>query len=316
MIAHLSGFHRLFTFEWGDYPFTPGRLAYLLKTKYRHGLRTAWYRDVVRSRILKTPPPDVPADTRCEIHVLTSEDDWLNLVWVVRTFEFYSERRYPLCIHDDGTLRPRSLEKLRATLPHAKIILRPEADARMEEVLAPFPRCRELRATNKLAPKVFDFAAFLESDRMILLDSDILFIDKPRAMLRVLDNPDCKINMLTCDWQPGYTIDQDSLRPMLGFYCRERMNSGLGLVHRGSLRIEWIEEFLTLPDILSHPHQVEQTLIALCSAKFGVDVLPYEYDVYMGPRRPGVPCRHYTGPIRHLMYREGIPQLLKWKFPL
>ena len=30
---------------------TPGRLLYLLKTRFGHGLRVAWYRDVVVCRI-------------------------------------------------------------------------------------------------------------------------------------------------------------------------------------------------------------------------------------------------------------------------
>ena len=72
------------------------------------------------------------------------------------------------------------------------------------------------------------------------------------------------------------------------------------------MRLELIEEFLALPGVLSHSHQIEQTLIASCSAKFGFEMLPQEYDVYTGPIRPAVPCRHYAGPTRPLMYCEGM----------
>ena len=77
---------------------------------------------------------------------------------------------------------------------------------------------------------------------------------------------------------------------------------------------KFYEEFLGLPDILSHSHQIEQTLIALCSARFGFEMLPAEYDVHLGSRRPGAPSRHYTGPIRHLMFSEGIRTLVRQGF--
>ncbi len=302
--------HWLLRLDWGNHPITAGRLVYLLKTKFADGLRVAYYRDEVRPRILSMPTSDLPEDRSCEIHVLTSADDWLNLIWALRTFQKATGRNYALCIHDDGTLTARALEHLRTAFPSARIISRVEADARAAEMLAPFLRCESLRARNTLSLKVFDFAAFLEADRMILLDSDILFFDKPTALLAALDDPHFTKNTLNKDWRDGYTIDPAAL----GIDCPALINSGLGLIHRASLRLDWIEQFLALPGILSHPHQIEQTLVALCSAKYGFQMLPAEYDVHPGPRNPGAPSRHYAGPMRPLMYREGIRELLEKGF--
>ncbi|MEO7317841.1 MAG: hypothetical protein ABIZ56_02505 [Chthoniobacteraceae bacterium] len=306
--------HWLLRLDWGEHPVTAGRLVYLLKTKFSHGLSVAHYRDGVRPRILSMPPLDFPEDRSGEIHVLTSEDDWLNLIWALRSFHKSTGRNYALCIHDDGSLRAKAMGILRTTFPHARIISRSVSDARMAEVLAAFPGCRGLRTTNKLSLKVFDFAAFLEADRMILLDSDILFFDKPTALLTALHDPHFTHNTLNKDWGDGYTIDLAATRPFLDFDCPPRLNSGLGVIHKSSLRLDWIEQFLTLPGILSHPHQIEQTLIALCSAKHGFTMLPAEYDVHLGPRNPSAPSRHYAGPTRPLMYSEGIAELVKGNF--
>lgn len=300
----------LLRLDWGEHPFTAGRLVYLLKTKFSHGLQVAYYRDGVRHRILAMPPSTQPEDRSCEIHVLTSDDDWLNLVWALRTFQKFSGRNYALCIHDDGSLKSVAMEMLRAQFPHARIITRAESDARLATQLAQFPRCRDLRASNKLSLKVFDFAAFLEADRMILLDSDILFFSKPTALLEALQDPQFTRNTLNQDWSEGYTIDLKATRPLLDFDCPPLINSGLGLIHKSSLRLDWIEEFLGLPGILSHSHQIEQTLIALCSGKYGFQMLPAEYDVRHGPRDPAAPSRHYAGPMRPLMYSEGIRTLV------
>ena len=304
----------LLRLDWGDHPVTAGRLFYLLKTKYRDGLRVAYYRDAARPMILSAPPLDLPENHSCEIHVLTSTDDWLNLIWTLRTFQKTTGRNYSLCIHDDGTLKTPALEKLRTAFPRARIISRAESDARAAQLLAPFPRCQNLRATNTLSLKVFDFDTCLVADRMILLDSDILFFGKPAALVAALDDPHFTKNTLNKDWRDGYTIDLAATRPLLNFDCPPLINSGLGIVQKSSLRLDWIEQFLALPGILSHPHQIEQTLIALCSAKFGFQMLPAEYDVHPGPRNPRAPSRHYAGPMRPLMYSEGIRELSKNSF--
>ncbi|MEQ1862044.1 MAG: hypothetical protein ABMA13_19165 [Chthoniobacteraceae bacterium] len=294
---------------------TPGRLLYLLKTKFGHGLRVAWYRDVIRPRILATPPIPVGADTTCEIHALTSGDDWLNLMWALKSFLRASGRRYALCIHDDGTLGADASAHLLAAFPGARLIARSEADRRLADRLARYPRCAAFRASNKLAPKVFDFAACLESDRMMLLDSDILFFSKPDALLAALETGTA--NALGRDWRYGYCFDLATIQPMLDFTLPPLINSGLGLVRKDSIRLDWIEEFLALPGVENnthridgHSHRIEQTLIALSSARSGFTMLPAEYDVYLGAMRAEFPSRHYAGPTRHLMYREGMRRLV------
>lgn len=295
-------------------PLTPGRLVYLLKTKFQGGPRVAYYREVVRPRILHTAPCAHTDDASCEIHVLTSADDWLNLLWALKSFYHWSRCRFALCIHDDGTLGERACAHLRTAFPAARLIRRAAADARVGPLLADYPRCRAFRAANKLALKVFDFHACLEADRMLLLDSDILFFAPPAVLLARIADFSARLNSLNRDWRDGYTVSVEAVQPLLPFPFPPLINSGLGLIHRASIRLDLVEEFLALSGMLSHPHQIEQTLIALCSAKFGFQMLPGEYDVHLGPRRPGAPARHYAGPVRHLMYGEGIRDLVRGGF--
>jgi len=294
--------------ESGPFPLTPGRAVHLAREKFGNGWRTAWYRDVVRPRICGLRSFTETTDDAREIHVLTSQSDWLNLLWALHSFYHASQRHYALCIHDDGTLTSAAAEQLQAAFPNARLISRRESDRRLGDLLAPYPRCSEFRATNRLALKIFDFVAFLRADRMMLLDSDILFFKCPEALLAAIENGSSQ-NMLNRDWGNGYSIDVT--QASFDFHVPLRINSGLGLIHRESIRYDWIEDFLAIPGILSHHHRIEQTLFALCSSRFGVDMLPAEYDVHLGPTKAGVPCRHYTGPIRHLMYSEGIRRLVR-----
>lgn len=291
---------------------TPGALWLWTRQKFGHGLSTAWYRDVVRPRILRTPPVCGTTDSRAEIHVMTCSKDWLDLMWALKSFYWCSRRRYSLCIHDDGSLMPDQRSAVRQHFPDARLIDRAEADAHVLAQLQDFPRCREFRRTNLLAPKVFDFHAYLQSDRMLIFDSDLMFFQEPVALLSRIEDPDFRQNLFNEDCGHGYTVRPEEVRTRIGHELLPRINSGLGLIHRGSIRYDWCEEFLGLPGILEgHFWRIEQTLIALCSSRFGAELLPEEYTLYLGPGVARRPFRHYVGVIRHLMYREGIPTFVR-----
>jgi len=295
--------------------FTPGALRLRLQQRFGHGLRVAWYRDVVRPRILSTPPIPDTTDYRCEIHALTSREDWVNLLWTLKSFYVASGRRYALCIHEDGSLKATECAVLREHFPAARIIRRDEADAKVAEALRDFPRSLQFRNGNLLAPKLFDFAIFLRSDRMALFDSDLLFFTEPKLYLQRIEDPSYRRNTFNADLGHAYTVDPDAVRTLIGHDLQRLVNSGLGLVHRDSIRWDWTEEFLALPGILAgHFWRIEQTLFALCSSRYGVELLPEEYKLRL-EAGIGTRCfRHYNGTIRHLMFSEGIASLMEQDF--
>jgi hypothetical protein len=270
---------------------------------------------VVRPRILSTQPIKDTTDQRCEIHVLTSAQDWLNLVWALKSFYVASGRRYALCIHEDGSLADAELAAVGEHFPAARIIQRAEADAKVGELLRGFPRSLAFRNNNLLAPKVFDFMAYLESERMGLFDSDLLFFAEPTIFLQRVEDPTYRPNTFNGDCADVYTVEPEEVCARFGHQLLPRVNSGFGLVHRNSICWEWTEQFLALPGILDgHSWRIEQTLFALCSSRYGVELLPDEYTLRLEPGIGGRCFRHYNGAIRHLMYAEGIPRLLEQGF--
>jgi hypothetical protein len=52
-------------------------------------------------------------------------------------------------------------------------------------------------------------------------------------------------------------------------------------------------------------------LYTLCSSKFGTELLPEEYTISLQEGINDRPSRHYVGQIRHLMYKEGMKQLVQ-----
>lgn len=291
---------------------TPGAIRLRFNQTFKHGVRVAWFRDVVRPRILNSPPVADTSDHRFEIHVLTSRHDWLNLIWSLKSFYAASGRRYALCIHEDGSLDPFALSSLRRQFPMARIIRRAEADQTAEHQLRQYPRSSQFRKTNMLSLKVFDFIACLQAERMVLFDSDLLFFDEPVAFLSRLEDDHYRLNAFNADCESSYAVEPEAVRDRLGCDMLARVNSGFGVIHRESMKLEWIEEFLAYPGLAEgHFWRIEQTLYALCGSRHGAELLPPAYDVSLEAGIPPHIFRHYVGAIRHLMYGEGIAHLVE-----
>jgi len=291
-----------------------GSLYLKFKQKYGHGLEVAHYRDRVRPKILQTEPITNTTDKTCELHVLTSAHDYLNLIWALKSFYYYSGRQYTLCIHGDKSLTESYQTSLKEHFPQARVIDWNEAESIILQWLANYPRCQNLRQSRFISAKEFDFLYYLESEKMLLFDSDILFFSKPTELIARIENDNYRLNAVNKDIDTAYSIPTTLVKEKLGFDMIDNFNSGLGLIHRASLHLDWFEEFLQLPGILDHFWRFEQTLMALASSRFGVELLPSEYDVRFNKGINNCPSRHYVGAIRHLMYGEGMKQLVKQGF--
>lgn len=271
-----------------------------------------WFR--WRDRILSTPPIPVPSQGPCEIHALTSAADWRNLVWSLKSFYHFSPVRYPLVIHEDGSLPESACAALAAHFPGLRLIRCTVQTPHTLALLAPYPRCRQLRASNTLSRKVFDLIATRNAPRVLLLDSDLLFFSNPDAVHLAAAAPADGPNLFNGDVASAYTVSLADARNLASIDLIPRINSGLALLHASSLRLDWCEELLALPNMLSHPWRIEQTLFALLSCRYGAALLPAEYDVRLESGGPFGPVRHYVGAVRHLMYGEGMERLVRSGF--
>lgn len=288
-------------------------MLYRLRKRFEGGLTASWYRARVRPQILQTPSLLLPQQTDYEIHVLTSIHDWLNLIWALKSFLHFSRTRTALCIHEDGSLTPEIRDVLATHFVGARIIPRSQADAEVLPALAEFPRCHKFRSENNLALKVFDLKHYAQASRVLLLDSDVLTFQKPEVLLASLNDPSTP-NRFNRDLADAYTSDRDELAKEFGLDVAACFNSGVCTIQLESLKLDWIEQFLSSELLVGHFWRIEQTLFCLCSSRFGCEAFPEPYDVVLSDGIEGKPLKHYIGAIRQRMYAEGIRHLRRENF--
>ncbi|MEJ7687551.1 MAG: hypothetical protein WKG52_11445 [Variovorax sp.] len=145
-------------------------------------------------------------------------------------------------IHDDGSLTADDQARLLDTEASgiaARIILRADADALMDERLAPYPHCAALRKRQAYGLKLFDIP-FLSVDPVVrYMDSDVLFMRPACGLLDLGDNEDC---VFMQDHQSFYAMRPWHMRGRLKL--PQKINSGLFVVRRTLANLESIEWLL------------------------------------------------------------------------
>jgi hypothetical protein len=285
----------------------------------REGWLRAWKRRRIQQRILDTPPiwtqgADAPrSDCDVEVRVLTWRRDWINVIWALKTFYHFADVDYPLYIHDGG-LAPGQAYLLQKHFPQAALIGTKAADLQVADKLQKrgLTRCLAYRQRNVSTRKLFDFYLLSKADYLISIDSDIVFLRRPRELI---PTPASRTNRYNKDCAFWYSMSLDELETTFGIRPPPLVNSGLALVRRESINFDLINQWLANPKLFEDAWVTEQTLHALCSTVYGIELLPETYCVATtAGLKPDMVCKHYPGFFRYYLYTEGMKHLLNTGF--
>jgi hypothetical protein len=291
---------------------SPGRLWWLLRRDLKRGWDATYHDYKTKLRIeewswpfWKDTPQSVP------VHVLTGAKDWELCAWMLASWFHFTEESWRVFIHDDGSLPEPARALFSKLFPHLQIISRDAADTKMDKVLAPYPFCHDYRNKHPLALKIFDFPAYTEGERFIVLDSDVLFFNYPSEIMQWVNGSamECWFNE---DVGEGSLITPDHARTDLGVKLWRQVNSGLCLVAKAAIDLDFCERALGETSITKgHAWRIEQTLFALCASRHGKGgLLPRTYEVSLGKHAAeNVVARHYVGTVRDRFYGEGLKRL-------
>jgi hypothetical protein len=85
--------------------------------------------------------------------------------------------------HDDGTLDRRDCLCLRLHLEDATLVRKPLADALVRRRLGRYPRLLRAREENVRLCQLVDYCVLAASDRILGMDSDVVFLARPESVL-------------------------------------------------------------------------------------------------------------------------------------
>lgn len=265
------------------------------------------------SQVLASEPvyADVPGRTPVEIHLLCHRGDHLCAIWALKTLYRMSGVRWPAVVHVQGVCTATMMRRFRNHIPDARVIAQGQADARVREVLGDrCPRLLEARRQSPFMMKLIDPVLLASSERIVILDSDVLFFRAPRELCAHVEKAPADAWLFQRDPASTYNLTEADAASAFGIRMPERVNSGIAVVPRSLVDLDLCERLLEHPDVSRPSGWIEQTLFALCAGARGrVEYLPPSYAISLerGLDYGAFTARHYAGPSRPLLTDEGMP---------
>jgi hypothetical protein len=298
------------------------QLPDLVRAFVRHGWRAHFHRFVTRPRILRTPALDCPPDADLEVHTMVCPRDWLNGVWTFKTFGFFARCRFRLVIHHDERMPAEALSILERHFPGC-IIARPGVveSVKPRDWDSAYPKLAALRRDPvfRTLKKVIDAAWLARVDRPLHIDPDVLFFRHPDELLEstghdVFARMNVQRQKITTAGM--FCIDPQAVAQHFGLTLAPSFGCGLGWFNVRRMDFGLLEEiFRHIPPDPACGFLIDQTILAILSAKHGFEPLPAErYVIEPGIDPACCVARHYYGGTRHLFYREGIAYLRSRRF--
>lgn len=204
-----------------------------------------------------------------------------------------------LVIHDDGSLTSEDVTKLLDGLQDSTIILRREADERMNELLKNYPNCYKYRRDYIYGLKLLDIALLGQSN-FAYCDSDILFFRPFKGLFSFPNSETSAIFMRdytdAYSMLPWHLIGSD--KPKL----ISKVNAGLIFFRKSAYDLDFIDWFLGHEQFRHKVNWLEQSCWAALGQRVGCRQWDTQQVVLMRPGSritPDLVAGHFVGEIRH-----------------
>jgi hypothetical protein len=294
------------------------RIRALRAITLRGAVAVARGRATYLPRIMDALP--IPAgDGPLEVHMLLHHQRLLEGIWALYSFAHFTRLPCQIFVHSDGSLTDTDTARLEYVLPGARVISRDHADRVVMSRLQDLGLSTSIRFRNSLvfALKLFDPFFFGNHSSFFLLDSDVLFFQRPHELLADLSDPSDggPVSLYSPDNGFRYCLSRETLRALLGQECIADFNPGVVRAGRSVLNLARIEQYLQRPEFWgssSRPHYYgELTLWAMQLTAAGARQLPASYAITPPLDGTQPTSGHFCGggyPATWF-YSRGLPQL-------
>jgi hypothetical protein len=278
-----------------------------------------FYKYIYRKKIINSKPFICKKDSGIEIHMITSKKDFLDAIWCLKTFYYYSNLNPMLVIHNDGTLKDEHKKILLNHFQGAEIVERDKSNKEMNDFLKDFKNIIKFREIKNFycAMKIFDILKYSYVDKLIMLDSDILFFKRPDEIIDHLVNNKFFFNS---DIQDSYAEDVTNFLKNHQLGILPKINAGLIHISKKYYfdHLELMDDYFNETQSYTKSKIVnrhEQTLHAILLSKANASRLSEQYQISKKPIMIDTVSHHFVNDgSRELFYTKGLKMLKKKNF--
>ncbi|MGM0953172.1 MAG: lipopolysaccharide biosynthesis protein [Pseudomonadota bacterium] len=215
----------------------------------------------VLARFSQLPAIPCQPEADVELHMLTSSRD-LDMALASLKSLLRFRPALAVVVHGDATLTADHGHFLKAQIPGCRVILLEEADrligkdAKLAELRAQIPERFSLgaeygRQRAAWALKVFDFHALAQTDKVIVLDSDTLFIHRPVELMDWMAG-EGDVAFYSVPSGPNFRVAPDDCEACFpGLEYPEKFNGGLFGYSRSQVTTKLLIDVVEM--LLAHP---------------------------------------------------------------
>lgn len=269
----------------------------------------------ISKRVHDLGPAPIPDQNQpFTVHTLTCKRDFEMGIWSAKSFNLVCDNAFLWVFHEDGSLTDEDCQVLEKHFPGSQVVRYSSSIEYAKNNFSEKEKITLYREKLKLMLKLLDIGNWTKGERILFIDTDVLFFKKPTLLLDLVNDENGK-NMFNQDVDFAYVFETPILERLMSAKLPERINSGLFVIDKNIFDFDKIERWLDqmpmdTPYII---HRLEQTLFAMSAADSGksVQMLPPEYNVEYHKDVSNSICKHYVGRIRHGFELEGLNYLLR-----
>lgn len=265
----------------------PDRVESYLYTK-------AWYRRLwVKTAfqgVLETPPLHSNPFATAEIHSLVCHRDLYQYIACIKSLLRFHQN---VCIvaHNDGSLTVEDQSLLVRHLPGLILLDKSYADRVVEGKLAGYTKCLAYRTGHFIARQLFDLAMLSRTGKVVSLDSDTLFLERPAELIEWLER-DGTVGKYS--WE-DYRHDPNRYMKIEGreFEYAPHICAGLMCFNASIVDLDVIEDVLARAKVIDWVTSQMIFLILAARGETRVEFFERSYQTYTFG--PAPVFRHYWG---------------------
>lgn len=200
------------------------------------------YTKMVSRAVIKTSVLSCNPSAKCQVHstIRADRDIYRYLLSIKSLLFYYSD--VAIILHDDGLLTRAQINIFESHIKGIRIIDKHTADKKIATFLNSFPACTDYRNRYINAMQLFDYLLLSDTDKVICLDSDTLFLQMPLRIIEWISSVDKDV--LCLHEQDPHT--QSQILSLLGYEFRSGVCIALMCLYKDVLDLENIEKMLLI----------------------------------------------------------------------